>query len=535
MNALLKNNIAKLWQQGGFSHITGIKRGFEKETLRVDLNGRLAQTPHPKALGSSLTHPMITTDYSEALLEFVTPPTRSVKQLFKDLIELHQYVYQILDDEFLWLASMPCLLPNDEEIPIANYGRSNVGQLKHVYRKGLGLRYGRRMQTIAGIHYNFSFPMEFWQAYNSNCSPAVISEQYLALLRNGLRLGFIIPFFFGASPAVCSSFIQDRKYDFLQPARHTPSSGHHKNPHNDITGTFLGPFATSLRLSDIGYQNKKQTANTTVSYNSMDEFLDSLHTVIHTVNPEYEKYGVKVGNEWRQLSACYLQAEDEHYAWLRPKRVSGLGERMFTVLQQKGIEYIELRTLDINPFKTVGIDQETIHFLDIFLLMCLLLPSPKITSKEDSIIKQNFSQVVKWGRKPGLTLINLEQDKEMNLIDWIKYILEDMEVVAETMDRAEGGRYYRETIDRMRKKLYEINELPSAKAALEIEDKNLSYFDFVARYSRMHEGEFKAEAIESQRQQFFAEMAKNSLNAQAAIEGQDKISFDEYLLNFLRA
>ncbi|MCJ9710393.1 glutamate--cysteine ligase, partial [Bordetella hinzii] len=137
-------------------------RGVEKEGLRVDAQGALALTPHPSGLGSALTNEQVTTDYSEALLELITGTHTSVDSLLAELRDTHRFVYSVLDGEFIWNQSMPARLPPEAEIPIAWYGKSNTAMLKHVYRRGLAERYGKTMQCIAGVHYNFSLPDALW-------------------------------------------------------------------------------------------------------------------------------------------------------------------------------------------------------------------------------------------------------------------------------------------------------------------------------------------------------------------------------------
>src|SRR6185369_4966140 len=200
----------------------GMRRGVEKESLRALPDGELALTPHPAALGSALTHPNITTDCSESQLEFVTGAHPSAQAVLDELTQIHQFTYRVLQegrDELLWVSSMPCGLPTDETIPIGRYGSSNVGRAKSVYRVGLGHRYGRRMQTISGIHYNWSLP-------------GVTTEQYFALIRNFRRHAFLLLVLFGASPAVCSSFLSGRVHE-LQPLG---------------SGTMHMPYGTSLRM-----------------------------------------------------------------------------------------------------------------------------------------------------------------------------------------------------------------------------------------------------------------------------------------------
>src|SRR5690606_19112896 len=164
-------------------------RGIEKESLRTDASGHLALTPHPGALGSALTNPHITTDFSESQPELVTGVHTSVESSLAELTRIRQFVNRHLGDERLWVSSMPGLLPDEAGIPIGQYGSSNVGRAKTVYRTGLAHRYGKRMQTISGIHYNWSMP-------------GLSNEQYFALIRNFRRHSFLLLLLFGASPAV---------------------------------------------------------------------------------------------------------------------------------------------------------------------------------------------------------------------------------------------------------------------------------------------------------------------------------------------
>ena len=196
------SNLQERISAQGPERLAGIRRGIEKEGLRVLPTGGLALTPHPLALGSALTHPHITTDYSESQIELITGAHRGVQDCLDELTEVHQFVYRVLQaqgGEMLWVSSMPCGLPTDETIPLARYGGSNVGRAKSVYRMGLGHRYGRRMQTISGVHYNWSLP-------------GVTSEQYFALIRNFRRHAFVLLYLFGASPALCPCFAQGRPH-----------------------------------------------------------------------------------------------------------------------------------------------------------------------------------------------------------------------------------------------------------------------------------------------------------------------------------
>lgn len=280
--------------------------GIERECLRVTDEGRLAQTPHPDALGSALTNEQITTDYSESLLEFITPALADPAKVLESLEQTHRFVYSKLGDEYLWSPSMPCTLPAEEDIPIAEYGSSNIGKLKHVYRKGLALRYGRTMQCIAGIHYNFSLPEALWpllRAAEGGGEPDrdYQSSAYIALIRNFRRYSWLLMYLFGASPALDKGFMRGRP---------------HQLEELDAETLYL-PYATSLRMSDLGYQSNAQ-AGLTPCYNNLASYTDSLRKAVGTPYPPYVEVGTHVDGEWVQLNTNILQIENEYYSNIRP-------------------------------------------------------------------------------------------------------------------------------------------------------------------------------------------------------------------------
>jgi len=290
--------------------LSGIVRGIEKEGLRVTPESRVAQTAHQATLGSTLTHPSITTDYSEALLEFITPVLNGVEETVEYLSDLHTFTSRKIEQERIWPASMPCKLDGDASIPIANYGSSNVGTLKHVYRQGLGVRYGRIMQSIAGIHYNFSLPDSFWQAYQVKLNqqdPQVEqslqdfkSAHYFSLIRNFRRYSWILHYLFGASPVLDKSFLDGRKQE-------------EHGLDRLLDNTYGLPYATSLRMSDLGYQNSAQEA-LHVSYGSLDDYVTTLAQAMKHKYDAYQEIGVKVDGEYRQLNTNVLQIENEYYS-----------------------------------------------------------------------------------------------------------------------------------------------------------------------------------------------------------------------------
>ena len=116
MSTHLQQQLQELARPEYGSLLCGINRGLEKEALRITPEGKLAQTPHPRALGAALTHSSITTDYSESLMEFITPVNSSIDQSLATLEDVHSFVYQNLDDEILWATSMPCIVSGDASI-----------------------------------------------------------------------------------------------------------------------------------------------------------------------------------------------------------------------------------------------------------------------------------------------------------------------------------------------------------------------------------------------------------------------------------
>ena len=500
--------------------LQGIKRGLEKESLRVDKNGDLAYSDHPAALGSSLTHPFITTDYSEALLEFITPPLNDLNGIFETLSDIHQYTYRVLKDELLWMASMPCFLPSEEEIPIAKYGRSNLGMLKQIYRRGLGYRYGRVMQTIAGVHYNFSLPNIFWEKYKAllgseQPEKEFISEQYLAISRNVLRFGWLLSLLMGASPAISTSFFKQKKTTLKEWRK----------------DTLIGAYATSLRLSDLGYHNKIQS-RCSISYNSFSEFLQSMKKAVHTPAAEYQRMGIIRDGEYIQLSDKIFQIEDEHYALVRPKRVAALEERTLSAISREGIEYLEVRALDVNPFSPIGVEKEMIYFLDAFLITCLLMESPSITDEENKVILYNHSQVVREGLRPEVTLMQ-RSGKSCTLMDFSLDLLGKIQPVAELLNKAYLSNVFTDACQMANRRILSQEILPAAKVLQEMRDKKESYLEFVWRHSLAHQRYFFDKEMDPAKFAFYQKTAMDSIKEQEKIEKEDTLSFEEYLKNYL--
>ena len=497
--------------------LRGIKRGFERECLRVDATGRLALTPHPRALGSKLTHPWITTDYSEALLEFITPPSQDPDFPLQFLRDIHRFSARQLQGEVMWAGSMPCVLGSDLDIPIADYGSSHAARFKTVYREGLGLRYGRQMQTIAGAHYNWSLPDEFWQALKDCCadtgdSQSFVSERYFSLIRNFLRFGWLIPYLFGASPAICQSFLQGRKSSLQEL----------------VPGTLYGPHATSLRMGDLGYQNRAQ-AKLHVSVNSLAGYAGDLETAIRTPDPFYAQLGVREGAQWKQLNANLLQIENEFYAAIRPKRIGKLGERPARALQKYGVEYVEVRLFDLNPFVDIGITPEQSTFADVLLLMCLFRDSPPITSREQSENDENKSRVVNRGRQPDLQL--LVHNREQALRPLAHELFDDMQSFAEMLDAAYGGARYSTTMQGLRERINHPDSTPSAQV-IEAAHSQGGYYKYAMELSRQHHAQLLAQPLDAASDAKFLASVQTSLAEQQRLEATEQGSFEDFVARY---
>lgn len=484
----------------------------------MDAQGHLAQTVHPPSLGAALTHPYITTDYSESLLELITPVINNPSELLDFLTNIHNFVYQNIGDEKLWVNSMPCILQGNENIPIARYGKSNIGRMKEIYRIGLGHRYGRTMQTIAGIHYNFSMPIEFWTqalaaADNNVGLKDYISNRYFDLIRNFYRYCWLIYYLFGASPILCKSFL----------------GGDHKDLVAwDATSLYL-PDATSLRMSNLGYSNTVQ-ANIRICYNSVDEFIASLLHATETSHPEFESIGVVNNDDYLQLNSNLLQIENEYYATIRPKRVTKSGEKPTHALSQRGVEYIEVRCIDLNPFSPIGITEETVQFLDCFLIYCLTELSPAITDTESKSAEENQQRTVLNGRSDQLGLI---RDGNLTpLKDWAKEILDKMFDIAELMDSSHQTSDYTVNVQRQIEKIRDSNLTTSAQVLQEMKGNEESFFEFSIRKAKEHEKYFKQYQLSEKIERTFTELSATSIDRQRFIEQSDQKPFDQFLAEY---
>ena len=507
----MKQLKAKSAAQNAFlapQRLLGMRCGIEKESLRAQPSGALALTPHPLALGSALTHPSITTDFSESQVELVTGVNTGVQAAIDELTQIHQFTYQTMQaqgDEMLWVSSMPCGLPTDETIPVARFGSSNVGRAKSVYRLGLSHRYGRRMQTISGIHYNWSFP-------------GVTSQEYFGQIRNFRRQSFLLLYLFGASPAVCASFLAGRQHE-LQALS---------------SDTMYMPYGTSLRMGRLGYQSDAQ-ASLAVSYNSLEGYAASLQDALTRPYPAYEKVGVQnPGGDYNQLATTLLQIENEFYGTIRPKRVIFPGERPLHALRERGVEYIEVRLMDLDPFEPVGINTQTMRFLDVFLLHCLTSDSPPDSAQEIAALARNQHRTAARGREPGLLL---ERDgQEVTLTSWGHEIIAQCTPIADALDAAQGTSCHRAALDAATVGLNDPSTLPSARVlAVMAKDYDNSFVKFVRAQSEKTRAYFQAMPVSKEQQERFKLLTQQSIADQKKIEASDSMPFEVYREQYVSA
>ena len=496
-------------------------RGIEKESLRVQPEGQLSAQPHPVALGAAMTHPNITTDFSESQLELVTGVHPSIAACLEELEQIHQVVYQHIDDELLWATSMPCRLPADEDIPIGYYGTSNIGRSKAVYRMGLAYRYGRRMQTVSGVHYNFSLPEQAWpllqQADGAAGSKRDYQDQaYFSLIRNFKRHSWLLLYLFGASPAVCGTFVEGRPHQ-LDPIG---------------SGSMYLPYGTSMRMGPLGYTSDAQKS-LTVSYNNLAGYAESLAVALCEPYPPYAEIGIRDGDDYRQLNTSLLQIENEFYGSIRPKRRIKPGERPIAALDDRGVEYVEVRCLDINPFSPIGVDVGSAHFVDVFLLHCLFSDSANDTPESLATDSANSLLVAERGRQSGATLTT-PAGTQTTVAEWGRQLVSECEPIAEAMDRANGGSGYRDALQSAYKALDDSDNTPSARVLAEMASNwNNSYQQFALDVSRQHKAAMQSPAPDPALLARFDQMASASIRDQKAVEDSDTIDFEQWRQQYI--
>jgi len=521
----LAERLSKIDSKGYSKLLKNSLTGLEKESLRVNSEGNISQRPHPTALGSALKNPWITTDYAEALLELITPPCDRAHRSLDFLLDVETFVYQKIEDELLWTTSMPCVIRGESDITIAHYGSSNAGKMKSVYRQGLAVRYGKLMQVIAGIHFNYSVPVDFWPAFQEIEAETdkdlqdFINERYMGMTRNIQRYGWLIPYLFGTSPAICKSFL----------------AGIPKPESMELFNEFTcyEPWGTSLRMGDIGYTNRKEDKRgIKANYNTIDAYVKSLRYAINTPYEEYVKIGLKDGDKYLQLNTNILQIENEYYSSVRPKRVLKGLEKPTDALERRGIQYVELRSVDINAFRPAGLTHQQLYFLELFMLFCLLQESPEIDPQEAKEIDANQSLVAHQGRKPGLEL--QRNGKPISLTNWAMQLFDEMTGVAKILNSIHKETCYINTINTQRELVEDPSKTPSAQVLDDIMNRDGSYYQFAKRKSEEHREFFLKRKLDKTLEKKMEQMAITSLQEQSQLEEKDTLDFDTFLDKYFK-
>ena len=305
-----QHHLELLFQQGSF--------GIEKESQRVYADGSIVTSPHPKAFGNRRFHPYIQTDFAESQLELVTPPMKKLEDTLRWLSAIHEVTLRTLpEDEFIFPFSMPAGLPPEEQIKVAQLDN----QEDVAYREHLVQSYGKYKQMVCGIHYNFQIAPKFIEAlfHAQNETQSAVDFQndfYLKIAKNFLRYQWILLYLFSATPTV-----EEKYFRGNSPLK----------PHQ---------YVRSLRSGKYGYVNDPKIH---VSYDSLQEYVETL------------EHWVKSGD---------LIAEKEFYSSVRLR-----GAKKARDLLQKGIQYLEFRLFDLNPFAPYGMELADAKFIHYFILL----------------------------------------------------------------------------------------------------------------------------------------------------------------------
>lgn len=519
----LNINLLKQYEASyGSDSLLNNNKGIEKEGLRVDVQtGSLAQTDHDEKFGSKLLHKWITTDFAESLLEFITPVSQDNMQVLSILGNLQNYVLKQDETELIWPSSMPVILPEDDKIKLAYYGESNSGKLKTLYRSGLGLRYGRSMQAIAGLHYNFSMQDEFWKKWheiNKSELPLqlFINEQYLNLCRNFRKYSNILLYLFGNSVAVHESFLKGKKHNLVEV---------HDDP--EFGKTYGTQDGVCLRMGGLGYTGASQD-DIRICYNGLDSYCDSLEKALQRSYPPFEEIGLRdKEGKLQQISTSILQIENEFYSIIRPKRVAPPGKSALASLRNKGIEYIEVRLLDLNPFAKNGITLEQANFLDAFLLTCLFIDAKKCNADIYDEIIANNQTIVKHGRSKDLTI--LDDGQSVSYPTYLKNFFDTAKEVIGTFVASDRRQQLLSAIDEQEKYLDSTKTLSSQVYEL-VSQKG--HIRAMLELAKLHRDELKVDENHVFQEELVQEKGASVLR-QIEFEELDDVDFEEYVAAYV--
>jgi glutamate--cysteine ligase len=408
---------------------------------------------------------------------------------------------------------------NEDSIRLAQYGSSNIGLFKTLYRRGLGVRYGRRMQTIAGVHYNLSFPDSVFSALQQQETDPALQElslqdyrshRYLGLIRNFIRLTPLVMFLLGASPTVNSCFMQGRDHHMLPLTR----------------GTLYVPYATALRMGNFGYQNSAQK-QLGIQYNNLTDYLAGLQKAVKTPYPAFSRLGLDdAQGEPLQINDHVLQIENEYYSLVRPKQVPEADETPSQALANRGIGYVELRAVDINPYSPIGIDEHSAGFLETLATYCLLKDSPELLAPEMAVIEKNQAEVVNRGRAENAVI--WVDGQAVAIEQWAQGYLDAMQPISQLLNKTYNNAVYSEAMAVMQQRIHEVNDSLSAMMVGDTRDAG-GMWQLGYSLLQDHEELFENYPMSAETVSYFADAAENSLQKQAALEQENDISFSDYL------
>jgi glutamate--cysteine ligase len=435
-----------------FALFTRTEHALEKESLRVDRQAHLQQSPHPKALGSPLTNPSMSLDFAEAQPEIITPVFDSIEETLSFLHDYHKFTYHKLGNEYLWPYSTPCIVPSDEHIAIAQFGTSDSAKAKDRYRKGLSSRYGRKIQCLSGVHYNFSFSKEIWNYLhkewgNDQEYKDFVSGSYLHIMRNFFRLNALNIYLFGATPVCDASFLSASTPGIQEISK----------------DSFSFDGATSIRMSQHGYHSPQQK-NLFIDYNDLGSFVSSLQSALNTKHSDFENL----------RNSNLLQIPAELYQAIRLKVSDTNHLDFFESLDSNGIDYIELRAIDLDPFSPIGVSQEQLHFLQLLLFHCLLNESPPLTQREQAELSDNDSLVALHGRLPR-TQLKIDGTSVL-FTDWASETLSELSGTADFLDKVHKNKTYSLLLKREMEKVNDPSLTPSARILSRMKEEKLSFW-----------------------------------------------------------
>lgn len=420
--------------------------GLEKENVRVTESGNLALTPHPKAFGDREKNAYIKTDFSESQLEMVTPVCNTLEEVYSFICNLNKVVsLEIMKNgEFLWPQSNPPILPREEEIPIAKLSNRE----DELYRENLSYKYGKKKQVISGIHYNFSFKEEFIKLLYKELKVEKDFREfkddiYLRMARNFQKYHWLLIYLTGASPVFHESYIDEIKKD------------------GEILGedSYYIKDDTSLRNSSYGYKNKKDYY---VSYNSIGEYASEIKNLVKDKE---------------------IQSIKEYY---NPIRLKSLGsEDMLESLLHKGIDYLEVRLLDLDPLSIQGVSKETLYLVHLFMIYTLLKENKEITYKDQEEFFKNHDMVALKGRNEDAVIH--ENGVPVLLKDKGREILSEMDEIVEIL--FSNNEEFKNVIKRALEKINNPHDTISEKLIKDIKEEG--YINFHMRLAKEYLNNFK--------------------------------------------